>query len=57
MDRSCGQNAFIILTDKSLVKRSSRRPRWRWEDNIRPDLKEIGVSTRNWVDSDQDLDY
>ena len=29
-------------------------PRLRWEDNIRIDLKEIGVNTRNWVDSAQD---
>ena len=33
------------------------RPRRRWEDNIRMDLKEIGTSTRNWVDSAQDKDY
>ena len=33
------------------------RPRSRWEDNIRIDLKEIGINTRYWVDSDQDRDY
>ena len=22
----------------------------RWEDNIRKDLKEIGVNTRNWIE-------
>ena len=33
------------------------RPRRRWEDNIRMDLEEIGISTRNWVDSAQDRDY
>ena len=27
------------------------------EDNIRIDLKEIGISTRNWVDSAQERDY
>ena len=26
----------------------------RWEDNIRMDLKEISINTRNWVDSAQD---
>ena len=25
-----------------------------WEDKIRMDLKEIGIITRNWVDSAQD---
>ena len=33
------------------------RPRLRWEDNIRMDLREIGMNTRNWVDSVQDRDY
>ena len=32
-------------------------PRCRWEDNIRKDLKEIGINTRNRVDSAQDRDY
>ena len=33
------------------------RPRRRWEDNIRMDLEEIGVSAGNWVDSTQDRNY
>ena len=33
------------------------RPRRRWEDNIRMDLKEIGISTRNCVDSTHDRDF
>ena len=33
------------------------RPRRRWEENIRMDLKEISVNTRNWVDSVQDRAY
>ena len=37
--------------------RPLRRPRRRWEDNIRMDLEEIGISARNWVDSTQDRDY
>ena len=28
-----------------------------WEDNIRMDLKEIGIDMRNWVDAAQDRDY
>ena len=31
-------------------KRPLGRPRRRWEDNIRMDLKEVGIDTRNWVD-------
>ena len=33
------------------------KPRRRWEDNIKIYLKEIGINTRNWVDSFQDRDY
>ena len=33
------------------------RPRRRWEDNIRMDLREIDINARNWVDSAQDRDY
>ena len=29
----------------------------KWEDNIRMDLKEIGINKRNWVDLSQDRDY
>ena len=38
-------------------KRPLGTPRRRYEDNIRMDPNEIGVSTRNWVDSAQDMDY
>ena len=48
-----GRSAFKILTDTPTGKRSLGRPRRRWEDNIRMDLKEIGINTRNWVDSAQ----
>ena len=29
----------------------------RWKDNLRMDLKEIGINTRNWIGSAQDRDY
>ena len=35
-------------------KRPLGRPRHRWEDNIRMNLKEIGINMRNWVDLAQD---
>ena len=34
--------------------RPLERPRRRWEDSIRMNLKEIGINTENWVDSAQD---
>ena len=36
---------------------TGKRPLGRWEDNIRMDLKEIGINTRNWIDSAQDRNY
>ena len=32
-------------------------PRRRWEDDVRMDLKEIGINMRNWVDLAQDREY
>ena len=29
----------------------------RWEGNIRMNLEEIGINTKNWVDSAQDRGY
>ena len=49
--------ALKMLTGKPTGKRPLWRPRRRWEDNIRMDLKVIGINTRNWVDSAQDRDY
>ena len=52
-----GRIAFRILIGKLTRKRPLARPRRGWEDNIRMDLKEMGINTRNWVDSAQDRDY
>ena len=52
-----GRSAFEILTGKPTGKRPLRRPRRRWEDNIRTDLEEIGINAGNWVGSAQDRDY
>ena len=52
-----GWSAFKILTGTPARKRPLGRHRRRWEDNIRMDLKEVGVNTRNWADLAQDRDY
>ena len=46
-----GRSAFRILTGKPTEKRTLGRPRRRWENYIRIDLKQIGVSSMNWVGS------
>ena len=50
-------NAFKILTGKPTGNKPLGRSRRRLEDNIRMDLKEVGINLRNWVDSAQDWDY
>jgi hypothetical protein len=35
-------------------KRPVRRPRRRWEDNIKMDLREIGIDEANWIRLAQD---
>ena len=52
-----GKSAFKILTGTTTGGRPLERPRHRWEDNIRMDLKEIGNNMRNWIDSAQGKDY
>ena len=52
-----GRSAFKILTDKSTGNRQLGKSRRRWEADIRMDLKEIGINTRNWGDSAQDRDH
>ena len=47
-----GRSAFEILTSKP----TGKRPRRRQEDITRIDLKEIGFSKRNRIDSAQDTD-
>ena len=50
-----GKSALKLLTDKPTGNKSLEG--LRWEDNIRMDLREIGVNTRNWIESTQDRDY
>jgi hypothetical protein len=52
-----GRSAFKVLTGYLAEVSSLERSRCRWEDIIRIDLKEIGLSTRSWVDSAQDRDH
>jgi hypothetical protein len=50
-------NAFGILRGIPTRKRPLGSPRRRMEDNIRICLKEIGVITKNLIDSAQPRDY
>jgi hypothetical protein len=50
------KNAYRILVRKPKGKRPIGRPRRKWEDNIRMDLREIGWGGINWVHLAQDRD-
>jgi len=52
-----GRSFVFILTVKHTGKRPLGWPRRKWEYNLRMNLKEIGINTRNWLDSAQDRDY
>ena len=54
-----GRSVFKILigTPKGKRRLGGSRHRHRWENNIKMDLKEMGINTRNWVDSAEDRDY
>jgi hypothetical protein len=49
-------NAYRILDGKLDGKRRLGRPSRRWEDNIRIDLKEIGLEGVDWIHLAQDRD-
>jgi hypothetical protein len=44
------------LVGKLKGKRPLGRPRLRWEDNIKMDLREIGTDGANWIRLAQDRD-
>ena len=52
-----GRSVLKILTGTSTGRRPLGNPRYRLEDNIKMDFKEIHVNMRNCVDSAQDRDY
>jgi hypothetical protein len=49
-------NAYRVLVGKAEGKRSLRRPRRRWVDNIKIDLREIGWDGMDWINLAQDKD-
>jgi hypothetical protein len=48
------RNAYKILVTEPEEKRPLGRPRHRWEDDIRMDLKEIGWGSVDWIHLAQD---
>jgi hypothetical protein len=50
------RNTYIILVRKLEGKRPLRRPRRRWDDKGKMDLREIGFEGVNWIHLAQDLE-
>jgi hypothetical protein len=50
------RNAYRILVGKSEGKRPLGRPRRRWVENIKIDLKEIGWDGVDWIELAHDRD-
>jgi hypothetical protein len=54
--RMARRNAYRVLVGKARRKETTRRPRRRWEDNIRMELREIEWGGIDWIDLAQDMD-
>jgi hypothetical protein len=51
------RNACTILVGKPERKRPLARPRRRWINNIKMDLREIGWDGMDWIDLAEDRDH
>ncbi|KAJ4445754.1 hypothetical protein ANN_12439 [Periplaneta americana] len=48
------RNAYRMLVGRPEGKRPLGRPRRRWEDNIKMELREVGYDDRDWINLAQD---
>jgi hypothetical protein len=49
-----GRGVYRVLVRMPEGKTPLGRPRRRWEDNIKMDLREIGTNVSNWIQLVQD---
>jgi hypothetical protein len=49
-----GRDVHRVLVGSPEGKKPLGRPRRRWEDNIKLDLREIGTGGENWIQLAQD---
>jgi hypothetical protein len=49
-----GRGVYGVFVGKPEGKRPLERPRRRWKDNIKIDLREIGIDGSNWIQLAQD---
>jgi hypothetical protein len=51
-----GRGVYVVLVGRPEYKRPLGRPRRRLEDNIKMDLREMGIDGWNWIQLAQDRD-
>jgi hypothetical protein len=44
-----GRGVYRVLVGRPIGKRPLGRPRHRWEDNIKMDIREIEIDGTNWI--------
>jgi hypothetical protein len=44
-----GRAVYRVLVGRSECKRPLERPRHRWDDNIKMDLRETGIDGAKWI--------
>jgi hypothetical protein len=49
-----GRGDYGILVGRFKGKRPLGKPRHRWENNIKMDLREIGIDGANWIQLGQE---
>jgi hypothetical protein len=49
-----GRGVYTVLVGRPEGKRPLVRPRRRWEDNIKMDLREIGIDGADWIQLAED---
>jgi len=49
-----GRGVYRVLVGRTKGKRPLGRPKHRWEDNIKMDLREIWINGVNWIHLAQD---
>ena len=50
------RNVYRVLVEKPERKRSSGRPRRRWEDNMKMDLRDVDCVPGDWIALAEDRD-
>jgi hypothetical protein len=50
------RGAYRAMVGKPEGRRTLERPRRRWEDNIKMDLREVGWGGMDWINLAQDRD-